>query len=117
MESFNCEKLFEYKDSLVTYMEERLKEIDKVKILGETNSRKGALAFVVKGIHSYDIAKMLDKYGIAARSGHNCEQPYLNALGYENACRVSLTFYNKYNEIDYFIDKLQNIIKIYEKVM
>lgn len=104
-----------YEEELLKYTEEKLGQIENLHILGKPRERSGVLSFVVEDVHPYDIAGMIDKMGIAVRSGHHCAQPALRSLGAESATRVSPAFYNTKDEIDFFCDCLSRVVIMLRK--
>lgn len=96
-----------YEDELLRYATARLHEIEGVRIFG-TAARKGAvLSFLVRDIHHYDLGMLLDRFGVAVRTGHHCAQPLMQRLGVEGTVRASFSFYNTKEEIDVFIDAVK----------
>jgi cysteine desulfurase/selenocysteine lyase len=91
-----------------------LSRIDGIRILGSPERRAGVLSFVAEGIHHFDMAVMLDKLGIAVRSGLHCAQPLHESMGLAGSVRVSPSFYNTGKEIDYLgesVERIAGIIK------
>ena len=115
--SFNGE-IFNYKE-LTKYLFEKLGEIDDLKILGPnplTKPDRGPLAtFFVKGIHSNDIAELLDNSNICIRSGHHCCQPLHRFYGIQSTARASLSFISTPSEIDSLTEELKSIIAFLKK--
>ena len=97
---------------LLSYTIERLSAIERVHILGNPEKREALVSFIVDGAHPYDLAALLDKKGIAVRSGHLCAQPALRSLNAQSAVRVSPAFYNTKSEIDRFCENLSMLIKM-----
>ncbi|MCH9633413.1 MAG: Cysteine desulfurase [Chlamydiae bacterium] len=95
---------------LLAYAETRLNEIKNITLLGQAPQKGAILAFVIKGAHPLDIATLLDLRGIALRSGHLCVQPGLKRFNQTSVLRISFSFYNTFNEIDFFIQSLKEII-------
>ena len=85
---------------LLAYTEQKLQGIDGLHILGSPRKRSGAVSFGMDDIHSYDLASILDKMGIAVRSGSHCAQVALQEFSMTEATRVSPAFYNTAEEID-----------------
>lgn len=110
MES-NSTSRFVWEDELLQHLETGLQTLEGVRILGKTEHRKGCLAVCFSGIHSFDFCKFLDLYGIAARSGHHCAMPYLQALGADHAVRFSVAAYNTLQEMDQTIQSCEQILK------
>ena len=105
-------EIAEYEHELLTYATEKIKEIEGVRIIGEAKEKSGVLSFVVEGVHPYDIGMMLDKLGIAIRTGHHCAEPLVDWYGIPGTARASFAFYNTKEEIDYFISSLKRVLMI-----
>ena len=105
----------EYEGRLIRYACESLSGIEGLRVLGDPAERAGVLSFVIDGMHPYDVAVMLDKLGIAVRSGHHCARPLLGLLGLEGCVRVSTAFYNTHEEIDILRDSVIRIMKILKR--
>ena len=108
--SHDIDAMHAYEEDLLAYAVEKIGALDYVRILGHPKTRAGAVAFAVDGAHPYDIASMIDKAGIAVRSGNHCAQPMLQALGESAAVRVSPAFYNTKEEIDTLCEVLTKVI-------
>lgn len=111
-QSLNEEILFSKEQMLLEQARNGLKQMPRVKILGNPALQKGCLSFTVKNAHPFDIAMLLDQKGIAVRSGHHCALPLLKFFGCEYAVRISPAFYNDPEEIHFFLQTLQQILKI-----
>ena len=105
----------EYENALLSYTVEKLKGLPYLDILGDPAQRRGAVSFNMRGVHYYDVAALLDKLGIAVRSGHHCAQPLLQSFGLAGAVRVSPAYYNTLEEIDALADGLERIYRIIER--
>ncbi len=99
-----------WEEELMSYALEKIGALPYVRILGHPKKRAGAIAFAVDGAHPYDIASMIDKAGVAVRSGNHCAQPMLQALGESAAVRVSPAFYNTKEEVDTLCEVLVKVI-------
>ena len=86
----------------------------EIKILG-TPPHVGCLSFTIDGVQPFDAAVLLDKLGIALRSGHHCAAPLLNSMGLEYTLRISPSFYNTAEEIDTFCTGLQRVIPMLKR--
>lgn len=102
----------DYEVSLLRYTESALRALPEIEILGAPAHRSGVVSFNVRGAHCYDVASLLDKLGIAVRSGHHCAEPLLKAYGLTGCVRVSPAFYNTREEIDALIAGLKRIIPL-----
>ena len=101
-----------WEDALLARLEQGLRTMDRVHILGQPRRRSGCLSFTADGASPYDVAVLLDQLGIAVRSGHHCAQPLLRSLGQEYALRVSPAFYNTPEEIDALLDGLRRVLPL-----
>jgi cysteine desulfurase / selenocysteine lyase len=86
------------------YANMRLNEIEGLNILAKNAPREGVISFLMDGIHPYDAGTIIDKYGIALRTGNHCAQPLMDLLSQTGSLRVSLAFYNTRAEIDILAD-------------
>ena len=86
--------------------------IDGLHIFGRAPRKAAVVSFAIDGIHSHDLATLLDLEGVAVRSGQHCAHPLLQWLGVGTTCRASLAFYNTHEEIDAFIAALRKVRKL-----
>lgn len=105
----------EYENRLLAYTVEGLQNISDVCILGNPKERSGVVSFNLNNMHHYDVAVLLDKLGIAVRSGHHCAQPLLKSYGLSGAVRVSPAYYNTFEEIDSLFEGLERICRILKR--
>ena len=103
----------QYEEELGKYFYEKLLEIPEVNILGQAEKRVPVFSFVIDGVHPHDIASFFDAEGIAIRTGHHCTQPLMQFYKVPATSRASISFYNTYEEIDYFIKVLKDVIKFF----
>ena len=107
------ENICVYEQSLIKYIEQNLRNIEKVKVLGNPQKRSGCISFSIDGAHPFDIAVLLDKLGVAVRSGNQCAQPLLHeCAGIKNITRVSPAFYNTHAEVDTFFEALNKVLAV-----
>jgi cysteine desulfurase/selenocysteine lyase len=99
-----------HEHELLVYGTKRLMEIDGMKIIGTASEKSSVISFLVGDIHPYDIGMLLDKLGIAVRTGHHCAQPLIDSLGIPGTVRASFAFYNTKDEIDIFVTALKRVI-------
>ena len=92
---------------LLDYGTERLLEIEGLKIYGTAKEKTSVISFNIEGIHPYDIGTIIDKLGIAVRTGHHCAQPIMNFFNIPGTIRASFAFYNTKEEIDIFVEALK----------
>ena len=110
--AIGMKEIADYEHHLLNYATQKIKEIEGVRIIGEAKEKSGVLSFVVDGVHPYDIGMMLDKLGIAIRTGHHCAEPLVDWYGIPGTARASFAFYNTKEEIDYFISSLKRVLMI-----
>ena len=101
-----------YEHELTTYATQRLLEIEGMRIIGTAKEKSAVISFLVGNIHPYDIGMLLDKLGIAVRTGHHCAQPLIDSLGILGTVRASFAFYNTKEEIDIFITALKKVVQM-----
>tara|TARA_B100000953_G_scaffold122794_1_gene101179 strand:- start:1631 stop:2860 length:1230 start_codon:yes stop_codon:yes gene_type:complete len=104
--------IYNYESSLLQYTTEKLKLIPNLKIYGEAKDKTCVISFNIEGIHAYDIGALLDKFGIAVRTGQHCAQPIMDHFGISGTVRVSLSFYNTKKEIDVLYNSLKQAISM-----
>ena len=102
----------EYEDYLLDYATAKLKEIDGIKIYGESRTKVSVISFNIGEIHPYDIGSVIDNLGIAVRTGHHCAQPIMDYFDIPGTIRVSFSFYNTIDEINILIDALKKASKM-----
>lgn len=107
MNSIGFDAIVAYEEELLVYGTEQLKAIDGVAIYGNAKEKTAVISFNVKGIHPYDIGSILDKMGIAVRTGHHCAQPIMDYYQIPGTVRASFSFYNTKEEIDQMIVALK----------
>jgi cysteine desulfurase/selenocysteine lyase len=107
--SIGKETIAEYESELLDYAAEKLKSINRVKLIGTAKEKVAVQSFVVDGIHHFDIGQMLDARGIAVRTGHHCTQPLMDRFKIEGTVRASFSVYNTKAEIDELIDGVKRI--------
>lgn len=101
-----------YEDDLLAYATEEILKIEGVRIIGTAANKSSVLSFVVDGTHPYDIGVILDKLGIAVRTGHHCAQPVMEQFEIPGTVRASLAMYNTKEDVDVFINGLQRAVNM-----
>ncbi len=105
-------RIADIEQTLLEYGTTELKAIPGVRIIGEANRKSGVLSFVVDGIHPSDVGVIVDKLGVAVRTGHHCTQPLMAKFGIPGTIRASFAIYNTIEEIDVFISALKRALKM-----
>lgn len=106
----SIQKIFDHENVLVQYAQLKMSEMPDVIIYGKSEHKAGVISFNVKGQHPFDVGTLLDKYGIAVRTGHHCTQPLMKCLNIQGTVRISFAIYNTKQEVDFFIEKLKKVI-------
>ena len=114
MNGIGFDTIAAYEQELLDYATEQLKAIDGVRIYGEAPQKTAVVSFNVNEIHPYDIGSILDKLGIAVRTGHHCAQPIMEFYKIPGTVRASFSFYNTKEEIDTMIKALKRAIQMLE---
>tara|TARA_B100001175_G_scaffold234233_1_gene200618 strand:- start:443 stop:1660 length:1218 start_codon:yes stop_codon:yes gene_type:complete len=112
LNSIGFKEIESYENSLLQYATNKLKSISDLKIYGESKEKTSVISFNVKGIHAYDIGTLLDKFGIAVRTGQHCAQPVMDHFGISGTVRVSFSFYNTKEEIDKLYYSLNRVLSM-----
>lgn len=102
--------IWEQEKALLDYATQKLQAIQGLRIVGQATQKIAVISFVIDGVHPQDIGVLLDKYGIAIRTGHHCAQPLMQRFDLVGTCRASFAFYNTREEIDAFVTALQKVL-------
>ena len=112
MTEVGVKSISEHEHELTRYAQMKLSELEEIEQYGRSENKAGVISFNVKKQHPFDVGTLLDKYGIAVRTGHHCTQPLMELIGIPGTVRISFALYNRKEEIDIFIDKLKKTIKM-----
>lgn len=110
IDGIGIEAIAAHEHDLLTYTTERMMEIKGMRIFGNAPGKAAIISFLVGNEHHYDMGMLLDKLGIAVRTGHHCAQPLMETLGTEGTVRASFALYNTREEADAFIAALNRVI-------
>ena len=110
LREIGLEKIAAYEDKILHYAMEKIRQIPGIQIYGPLKERGALISFNIEGLHPLDVGTMLDLRGIAVRTGHLCAQPTMDRLHIKGTVRASFAFYNTFEEVDVFIQALQEII-------
>lgn len=109
IDGIGVERAASYEDELMRYTQDRMMTIPGMRIFGTAPGKSAIISFLIGNAHHYDTGLLLDKLGIAVRTGHHCAQPLMHALGIEGTVRCSMALYNTREECDAFIAALRRI--------
>jgi len=107
LNNIGFETIADYEKELLEYATKKLLEIENLKIYGTSENKTAVISFNIEGIHPYDIGTIIDKLGIAVRTGHHCTQPIMDFYKIPGTIRASFTFYNTKAEIDTFVEAVK----------
>ena len=105
--------IFEHDTTLAHYAMERLEELPGMRVLGPREERGALVGFVMKSVHPHDLTTFADRYGLALRGGHHCNQPLMRRFGLPGTTRASFYFYNTKEEIDRMIEILSDAVRFF----
>jgi cysteine desulfurase/selenocysteine lyase len=112
VQRFDPAEVEAYETALLRRVEAELSEIDGLRIYGRTPDKCPIVSFNVEGVHPYDLGMILDKLGIAVRTGHHCAEPVMDHFGVTGMCRVSLALYNTFSEVDALAEGLRRAVRM-----
>jgi len=112
LNSIGFDNIEEYENQLLKYATHKLMEIDGLKIYGSNKNKTSVISFNIAELHPYDVGTIIDKLGIAVRTGHHCAQPIMDFYNIPGTIRVSFSFYNTFEEVDKLIEALVKAIKM-----
>ena len=113
--SIGLDNMSAHEQELLTAATEGLNKIPGMKIYGTSGSKDAVISFLVDGIHHYDMGMLLDKFGVAVRTGHHCAQPLMTSLGIEGTVRASFAVYNTQEEVDAFVKAVAKVTEMFHK--
>lgn len=109
------ENIAAHEKELLSYATLRMREVDGLRFVGESPEKSGLISFLLGNIHPYDTGSILDKLGVAVRTGHHCAEPVMDAFGIEGTVRASLAIYNTKEEVDVLIAGLERVNKMFNR--
>ena len=112
LRGFDLREVEEHEMSLMRYAEEQLRRIDGLRIYGSTKDKCSIISFNVEGVHHYDLGMILDKLGIAIRTGQHCAEPVMTHFGITGMCRASIAMYNTREEMDTLVRGVERAVRM-----
>lgn len=109
MEQLGMDNIAAHEHKLTAYCMERMKEIDGIRIFGQAGEKDAVVSFLVGDIHHLDMGTLLDRLGIAVRTGHHCAEPLMTRLGIQGTVRASFALYNTKEEIDVLVEGIKRV--------
>lgn len=112
MTDFGVDRIADIEKTLLDYAHDRLSSIEGLRIIGTASEKASVVSFVVDGTHPSDIGAIIDKLGIAVRTGHHCTQPLMDKFGLPGTCRASFAAYNTLEEVDSLAEGVQRAVNM-----
>ena len=107
MQGLDRKEVEQYEAKLLQSAFEQLSEIDGIRFIGEAERRSGLVSFIIDGIHPYDLGTIIDKMGVAVRTGHHCAEPVMTRFGIPGTVRASFALYNTMEEVEVFVNAVK----------
>ena len=107
IESLDRKAVAEHEDLLLKTATEKLAQLEGMRFLGQAPQRSGLVSFVIDGIHPYDLGTIVDKMGVAVRTGHHCAEPVMTRFGIPGTVRASFAEYNTIEEVEVFVKAVE----------
>ena len=111
--SIGIENIAKHEKELLDYATQEIRKIEGVQIIGNAIEKASVLSFVIEGIHPHDIGTILDKQGVAIRTGHHCTQPTMDFYGIPATARASFAIYNSRKDVDALINAVKKTIEVF----
>ena len=111
--SIGMDNIYRHEQELTRYAMSRLLEIDEMVIYGPKDNHDAVISFQVGNIHHLDMGTLLDRLGIAVRTGHHCAEPLMHRLGIEGTCRASFALYNTMEDVDILVNGIKRVRQMF----
>jgi cysteine desulfurase/selenocysteine lyase len=111
--SIGIENIAKHEKELLDYATQKIRKIEGVRIIGNAVEKASVLSFVIEGIHPHDIGTIMDKQGVAIRTGHHCTQPTMDFYGVPATARASFAIYNTRKDVDALINSVKKTIEVF----
>jgi cysteine desulfurase/selenocysteine lyase len=112
LDDLDIKQISSYEQELLTYATVELLKIDGLRIIGTSENKASVISFIIEGIHPYDAGTIIDKFGVAVRTGHHCAQPVIDRFELPGTIRASFGLYNTLNDIDRLIEAIMQAKKM-----
>ena len=113
MENLGREKIAEHEADLRDYARQRLRDVNALRMIGDTPDKGAIFSFELEGIHAHDVSMVIDRSGVAVRAGTHCAQPLLKRFDTTSTCRASFGLYNSRHEVDVLVEALEKARKFF----
>jgi cysteine desulfurase/selenocysteine lyase len=113
LEALGMDAIASYEDDLLAYATGRVLEIPQVRVIGTARKKAGVLSFTIAGVHPHDIGTVLDRQGVAVRTGHHCAQPVMDFFRVPATARASFALYNTREEVDVLVEGIHDVLRMF----
>ncbi len=113
LQTIGIEQISRYEKEILEYATEKISQVPGLKIIGTAKKKSSVISFVFDNIHPHDVGTLLDRDGIAIRTGHHCTEPVMRRYRIPATSRASFAFYNKKEEIDIFVNSIYKVVKMF----
>lgn len=113
IQSIGYEAIGAQESALLEYATKSLEQVPEIRIIGQAAHKAGVISFLIGDIHPYDAGTILDRMGVAIRTGHHCTQPLMDRYGIPGTMRASFAFYNTFEEIDRMMEGIQRVRQMF----
>ena len=113
IEKIGIDKIALYENELLNYATTELLKIEGIRIIGTAKHKASVVSFLIDNIHPYDAGTIIDRFGVAVRTGHHCAQPLMDIYGIPGTIRASFAFYNTKEEIDVMIKAIYKVKEMF----
>ena len=103
LQSLDRKEVEAHETQLLQSAIQQLSEIDGIRFIGQAEQRSGLVSFIIEGVHPYDLGTIIDKMGVAVRTGHHCAEPVMTRFGIPGTLRASFALYNTMEEVEVFV--------------
>ena len=107
LQSLDRKEIEAYESKLLQSAIQQLSEIEGIRFIGQAEQRSGLVSFIIDGVHPYDLGTIIDKMGVAVRTGHHCAEPVMTRFGIPGTVRASLALYNTMEEVEIFVNAVK----------
>ena len=107
LQSLDRKEVEAHEAQLLQFAFQQLSKIDGIRFIGQAEQRSGLVSFIIDGIHPYDLGTIIDKMGVAVRTGHHCAEPVMKRFGIPGTVRASFALYNTLEEVEIFVNAVK----------
>lgn len=107
-------KLFAYEHELLQYLENELRKLPKLRLIGQSPTKISVVSFAIDGVHPHDVGTIVDQHGVAIRAGHHCTMPIMDFYDVPATIRASFGIYNTFEEADQLVVALKQVMKVFK---